>query len=93
MKKLFPILLIILASCTEQEPKAASPGQAQDIVRSMRFVQHPQAHDLCIGYVYVSDGESNYSTGGPGMIEVDCAKVRHLLTPPEAPAPETKTAP
>lgn len=81
MKKLILLALIALpfAACAEQDPKAASPGQVDDIVAKMRFVRHPQARDLCIGYVYVEDGVGNTATGGPGMIEVDCAKVEHLL--------------
>jgi hypothetical protein len=95
VKKLILLALIALplAACSEQDPKTASRGQAMDIVRHMRFVRHPQAHDLCIGYVYVEDGGGNTATGGPAMIEVDCAKVEHLLTA-DAPAPaERPTAP
>ncbi|MEK7545584.1 MAG: hypothetical protein AAB554_00735 [Patescibacteria group bacterium] len=78
--------LIVSVACLRQDPQAASPEQSDDIVRSMRFVRHPQARDLCIGYVYVEDGGGNSRTGGPAMISVDCDKVGHMLTPPEAPA-------
>ena len=88
MKKLIPLAAIAfhLMACDEQRPKAASPGSAQGLIRNMRFVRHPQARDLCIGYVYVTEGDGLYATGGPGMIEVDCAKVEHLLADGTAPA-------
>ena len=89
MKKiLFTALMLAAASCTEQEPQAASPSQARGILEHMRFFRHPRAPNLCIGYVYVSDGDGNARTGGPAMVEVDCAKVERLLEPAEAPPPE-----
>lgn len=80
--------LVALASCTEQEVESTSPSQVQDVVGKMRFARHPQARDLCIGYVYVTNGGGKSGTGGPGLIEVDCAKVEHLL---DGAAPERTT--
>lgn len=74
-----------LCACKDQDPSVTTLMQARSVVEKMRFVRHPQARDLCIGYVYVGVGFGAAETGGPATISVDCAKVEHLLEPPPSP--------
>lgn len=80
---------LLIACHQSQEAQDVPYRQVTGVVRSMRFVRHPQAPDLCIGYVFVEDGMDDSRVGGPGLIEVDCAKVEHLLQPAEVPPPKT----
>jgi hypothetical protein len=90
MKNALYVLLIAvsLSACkteapkTEAEQREARASHFTDLLDRMVFGRHPEAKDLCIGYVsetrYAS-GSTNSAYGGPAMIEVDCAKVEHLL--------------
>jgi hypothetical protein len=75
------MMLMLLSCVNDNMPPTWSEGDPAVVARKLKFFRHPQAPDLCIGYMWDGGGGS----GGPALMEVDCAKVAHLLLAPPKP--------
>ncbi len=74
---------LALLSCDDNKVPTWSEGDPEVVVKKLKFFRHPQAPSLCLGYMWDGGGY-----GGPALVEVDCAKVAHLLPAPPKPEQE-----
>jgi len=90
--------LIPFAACKQEATPTQESPRVQSIVDSLQFRRYAPLPSLCFGYTYVETGMGDFRTGGPAVVQVDCATVDALLppeqrSPPSAERDGAKSAP